>query len=141
MGKSFTLIASCDDQQVKVRGRTAYVGQSAWIENATIKDNILFGRELDKARYEETIRTCSLTQDLARMNLGDETEVVDRGIHLPIDLKQRIQLARAVYQDADVYVLDDVFSSIDAHNSSVLFKVLFFCFTAKCDAHIFQMNG
>uniref|UniRef100_A0A7I4EJX7 Uncharacterized protein n=1 Tax=Physcomitrium patens TaxID=3218 RepID=A0A7I4EJX7_PHYPA len=126
-GKSAVLSAVLGEMtklsgSVKVRGRTAYVGQSAWIENATIKDNILFGRELDKARYEETIRTCSLTQDLARMNLGDETEVVDRGIHLPIDLKQRIQLARAVYQDADVYVLDDVFSSIDAHNSSVLFK-------------------
>lgn len=113
------------DVQVKVRGRTAYVGQSAWIQNATIKDSILFGKELDEGKYLETIRVCSLTQDLAQMTFGDKTEIGERGINLSGGQKQRIQLARAVYQDADVYILDDVFSAVDAHTGSDLFKVRF----------------
>lgn len=113
------------DVQVKVRGRTAYVGQSAWIQNATIKDSILFGKELDEGKYLETIRVCSLSQDLAQMTFGDKTEIGERGINLSGGQKQRIQLARAVYQDADVYILDDVFSAVDAHTGSDLFKVRF----------------
>lgn len=110
---------------MKVRGRTAYVGQSAWIQNTTIKDNILFGRELDEAKYQETIRVCSLAQDLVQMSLGDKMGIGERGINLSEGQKQRIQLARAVYQDADVYLLADVFSAVDAHTGSDIFKVQF----------------
>jgi ATP-binding cassette subfamily C (CFTR/MRP) protein 2 len=119
------IASACDDVQVKVRGRTAYAGQSAWIQNATVKDNILFGEELDEAKYQETIRVCSLTQDLAQMTFGDKTEIDERGVNLSGGQKQRIQLARAVYQDSDVYILDDFFSAIDAHTGSDLFKVHF----------------
>lgn len=114
-----------DIVQVKVRGRIAYVGQSAWIQNATIKDNILFGKEVDEAKYQETIRVCSLTQDLAQMTSGDQTEIGERGISLSGGQKQRIQLARAVYHDSDVYILDDLFSAIDAHTGNDLLKVFF----------------
>ncbi|KAG0583130.1 hypothetical protein KC19_3G111800 [Ceratodon purpureus] len=107
---------------VKVRGRIAYVGQSAWIQNATIKDNILFGKEVDEAKYQETIRVCSLTQDLAQMTSGDQTEIGERGISLSGGQKQRIQLARAVYHDSDVYILDGLFSAIDAHTGNDLLK-------------------
>ena len=111
--------------QVKVRGQTAYVGQSAWIQNATIKENIVFGKDIDEAKYQKTIRVCALTQDLAQMTFGDRTEIGERGINLSGGQKQRIQLARAVYQDADAYILDDVFSAVDAHTGSELFKVNF----------------
>lgn len=110
---------------MKVRGRTAYVGQSTWIQNTTIKNNILFGRELDEAKYQEAVRVCSLAQDLAQMSLGDETEIGERGINLSEGQKQRIQLARAMYDDADVYLLADVFSAVDAHTASDIFKVQF----------------
>jgi ATP-binding cassette subfamily C (CFTR/MRP) protein 1 len=110
--------------QVQVSGSIAYVAQTAWIQNGTIQDNILFGRPMDHRQYHETLRVCCLTVDLLQMESGDQTEIGERGINLSGGQKQRIQLARAVYQDADIYLLDDVFSAVDAHTGSELFKVL-----------------
>ncbi|KAJ7294959.1 hypothetical protein O6H91_05G079100 [Diphasiastrum complanatum] len=108
--------------KVKVSGSTAYVAQSSWIQNATIQQNILFGKPLDPVKYKETLQVCALQQDLSQMPFGDKTEIGERGINLSGGQKQRIQLARAVYQDADIYMLDDVFSAVDAHTGSQLFK-------------------
>ncbi|KAL3679103.1 hypothetical protein R1sor_022059 [Riccia sorocarpa] len=107
---------------VKISGSSAYVAQGAWIQAGTIEENILFGLPMNRARYEETIRVCSLETDLRLMDHGDQTEIGDRGINLSGGQKQRIQLARAVYQDCDVYLLDDIFSAVDAHTGSALFK-------------------
>lgn len=109
--------------QVRVSGTTAYVAQGAWIQNATIQDNILFGKPLNDARYQETLRACALVEDLRQMTFGDQTEIGERGINLSGGQKQRIQLARAVYQDSDIYLLDDVFSAVDAHTGNELFEV------------------
>lgn len=113
--------------QVHVCGTTAYVPQTAWIQSGTIEDNILFGQPMDHERYAETIRACALERDIELMEHGDQTEIGERGINLSGGQKQRIQLARAVYQDSDIYLLDDVFSAVDAHTGSAIFKVQF-CF-------------
>eukprot|EP00246_Nothoceros_aenigmaticus_P013792 TRINITY_DN4941_c0_g1_i1.p1 TRINITY_DN4941_c0_g1~~TRINITY_DN4941_c0_g1_i1.p1 ORF type:complete len:1023 (+),score=185.59 TRINITY_DN4941_c0_g1_i1:213-3071(+) len=108
--------------KVKVSGTTAYVSQGAWIQNGSIMDNILFGKPLDVAKYQEILRICQLQQDLAQFQFGDQTEIGERGINMSGGQKQRIQLARALYQDCDTYLLDDIFSAVDAHTGSELFK-------------------
>ncbi|KAG2406582.1 ABC transporter C family member 4 [Vigna angularis] len=109
--------------KVRVFGSVAYVAQTCWIQNGTIEENILFGLPMDRERYDEVIRVCCLEKDLEMMDYGDQTEIGERGINLSGGQKQRIQLARAVYQDYDVYLLDDVFSAVDAHTGSEIFKV------------------
>uniref|UniRef100_A0A0D6QY91 Uncharacterized protein n=1 Tax=Araucaria cunninghamii TaxID=56994 RepID=A0A0D6QY91_ARACU len=107
---------------VKVSGNMAYVAQSAWIQNGTIQDNILFGKDMDTAKYKHTLQVCALENDLSQMTHGDKTEIGERGINLSGGQKQRIQIARACYQSADIYLLDDIFSALDAHTGSHLFK-------------------
>nr|QEY08337.1 ATP-binding cassette sub-family C member 4b [Crocus sativus] len=126
-GKSSFLSALLGEMQkisgkVRVCGTTAYVAQTSWIQNGTIQDNILFGEPMDPEKYKEVIRVCCLGKDLEMMEFGDQTEIGERGINLSGGQKQRIQLARAVYQDCDIYLLDDVFSAVDAHTGSELFK-------------------
>ncbi|XP_047065452.1 ABC transporter C family member 14-like [Lolium rigidum] len=108
--------------KLRVCGSTAYVAQTAWIQNGTIQENILFGRPMDSERYKEVTRSCCLEKDLEMMEFGDQTEIGERGINLSGGQKQRIQLARAVYQKCDIYLLDDVFSAVDAHTGSYIFK-------------------
>ncbi|KAL9237382.1 hypothetical protein vseg_011936 [Gypsophila vaccaria] len=107
---------------VNVNGRIAYVTQTAWIQTGTIRDNILFGSALDEQRYQETLYRCSLVKDLEILPHGDMTEIGERGVNLSGGQKQRIQLARALYQDADIYLLDDPFSAVDAHTATSLFN-------------------
>ncbi|KAL3687426.1 hypothetical protein R1sor_013735 [Riccia sorocarpa] len=106
---------------VTVEGTTAYVAQSSWIQSGKVEDNILFGRAMDRRRYEETIKVCCLEKDMELFAYGDQTVIGERGINMSGGQKQRIQLARAVYQDADVYLLDDPFSALDAHTSNDIF--------------------
>jgi len=79
---------------------------------------------MNRQKYYEVIRVCCLEKDLEMMEYGDQTEIGERGINLSGGQKQRIQLARAVYQDCDIYLLDDVFSAVDAHTGTEIFKVL-----------------
>ncbi|MQL85374.1 hypothetical protein Taro_017897 [Colocasia esculenta] len=108
--------------EVKISGSAAYVSQSAWIQSGNIEENILFGNPMDKTRYKSVIHACSLKKDLELLSHGDQTIIGDRGINLSGGQKQRVQLARALYQDADIYLLDDPFSAVDAHTGSELFK-------------------
>uniref|UniRef100_A0A803NQQ9 ABC-type xenobiotic transporter n=1 Tax=Cannabis sativa TaxID=3483 RepID=A0A803NQQ9_CANSA len=108
--------------KVRVCGTTAYVAQTSWIQSGTIEENILFGLPMDRRRYNEVITVCCLEKDLEMMEYGDQTEIGERGINLSGGQKQRIQLARAVYQDCDIYLLDDIFSAVDAHTGSDIFK-------------------
>ncbi|KAJ7560924.1 hypothetical protein O6H91_03G006500 [Diphasiastrum complanatum] len=107
---------------VKVKGKTAYVSQSAWIQTGKIEENILFGKPMNKVRYMKVLEACALTKDLELLSHGDQTEIGERGINLSGGQKQRIQLARAVYQDADIYLLDDPFSAVDVHTGTQIFK-------------------
>lgn len=108
--------------EVRLCGTAAYVSQSAWIQSGNIEENILFGSPMDKAKYKKVIHACSLKKDLELFSHGDQTIIGDRGINLSGGQKQRVQLARALYQDADIYLLDDPFSAVDAHTGSELFK-------------------
>ncbi|XP_024014831.1 ABC transporter C family member 8 isoform X3 [Eutrema salsugineum] len=106
---------------VKVSGSIAYVSQTSWIQSGTIRDNILYGKSMETRRYNAAIKACALDKDIKDLAHGDLTEIGQRGLNLSGGQKQRIQLARAVYADADVYLLDDPFSAVDAHTAGVLF--------------------
>ncbi|MCO5600206.1 hypothetical protein L7F22_054315 [Adiantum nelumboides] len=126
-GKSSLLCALLGEMvklsgQAKTSGSIAYVAQNAWIQNATIEDNILFGSSKDDLRYNQVLHACALIHDLESMDYGDRTEIGEKGINLSGGQKQRIQLARAVYQNKDVYFLDDIFSAVDAHTGSHIFR-------------------
>ncbi|XP_008792063.2 ABC transporter C family member 3-like isoform X4 [Phoenix dactylifera] len=107
---------------VKLCGTMAYVSQSPWIQSGKIQENILFGKEMDAEKYDKVLEACSLKKDLEILPFGDQTVIGERGINLSGGQKQRVQLARALYQDADIYLLDDPFSAVDAHTGSHLFK-------------------
>ncbi|XP_026440511.1 ABC transporter C family member 10-like [Papaver somniferum] len=107
---------------IQVHGRLTYVSQTAWIQSGSIQQNILFGRTMDELKYQETLEKCSLVKDLEMLPYGDLTEIGERGINLSGGQKQRIQLARALYQDADIYLLDDPFSAVDALTATSLFN-------------------
>nr|BAX25130.1 MRP-like ABC transporter -like [Oryza brachyantha] len=110
------------DGTIQVCGKIAYVSQNAWIQTGTVQDNILFGSSMDQQRYQETLVRCSLEKDLAMLPHGDGTQIGERGVNLSGGQKQRVQLARALYQNADIYLLDDPFSAVDAHTASSLFN-------------------
>ncbi|GJN26595.1 hypothetical protein PR202_gb14539 [Eleusine coracana subsp. coracana] len=110
------------DGTVRVSGTKAYVPQTAWILSGNIRDNILFGNSYDKEKYEKIIKACALNKDLELFANGDLTEIGERGINMSGGQKQRIQIARSVYEDADIYLFDDPFSAVDAHTGSQLFK-------------------
>jgi ABC-type multidrug transport system fused ATPase/permease subunit len=107
---------------LKVCGTKAYVAQSPWIQSGKIEDNILFGKPMERERYDKVLEACSLSKDLEILSFGDQTVIGERGINLSGGQKQRIQIARALYQDADIYLFDDPFSAVDAHTGSHLFK-------------------
>ncbi|XP_024044072.1 putative ABC transporter C family member 15 isoform X2 [Citrus sinensis] len=107
---------------VKISGTKAYVPQSPWILTGNIRENILFGNQYDSCKYDRTVEACALVKDFELFASGDLTEIGERGINMSGGQKQRIQIARAVYQDADIYLLDDPFSAVDAHTGTQLFK-------------------
>ncbi|KAJ2655216.1 hypothetical protein IWW48_005649 [Coemansia sp. RSA 1200] len=95
----------------------AYVAQEAWLRNATIRENILFGEPYDRERYEEVLRVCALKPDLRILAAGDMSEVGERGITLSGGQKQRVALARAVYSSRRILLIDDCLSAVDAHTA------------------------
>ncbi|PIA65043.1 hypothetical protein AQUCO_00100490v1 [Aquilegia coerulea] len=107
---------------IKLCGTKAYVSQSPWIQSGKIEENILFGKEMDRERYGRVLEACSLRKDLEMLPFGDQTIIGERGINLSGGQKQRIQIARALYQDADIYLFDDPFSALDAHTGTQLHK-------------------
>eukprot|EP00051_Salpingoeca_urceolata_P006609 m.87350 g.87350 ORF g.87350 m.87350 type:complete len:1483 (+) comp14906_c0_seq3:85-4533(+) len=126
-GKSSLLSAALGDiaktnGTVMQRGCVAYVPQQAWIQNGTVKDNILFGKAFDEARYKKVLWACALEADLEILEGGDLTEIGEKGINLSGGQKHRISLARAVYQDCDLYLLDDPLSAVDSHVGKHIFK-------------------
>ncbi|PIA14757.1 hypothetical protein COEREDRAFT_93717 [Coemansia reversa NRRL 1564] len=95
----------------------AYVAQEAWLRNATIRENILFGERYDQQRYEEVLRACALKADLRILRAGDQTEIGERGVTLSGGQKQRVALARAVYSSRRILLIDDCLSAVDTHTA------------------------
>ncbi|XP_058530423.1 ATP-binding cassette sub-family C member 11 isoform X2 [Ochotona princeps] len=107
---------------VGVHGSLAYVPQQAWIISGSIRENILMGGQYDKARYLQVLHCCSLSQDLEMLPFRDLTEIGERGLNLSGGQKQRISLARAVYSNRQLYLLDDPLSAVDAHVGKHIFQ-------------------
>ncbi|PVV00842.1 hypothetical protein BB560_004760, partial [Smittium megazygosporum] len=108
--------------KITVKGQVAYVNQQPWIMNATLRENILFGRKYDENIYSKVIFACCLTDDLMMLPNGDMTEIGEKGINLSGGQKARVGLARAIYSSAEVYLLDDPLAAVDAHVGAHLFK-------------------
>ncbi|XP_059756486.1 ATP-binding cassette sub-family C member 2 isoform X4 [Balaenoptera ricei] len=129
-GKSSLMSAMLGEMEnvhghITVKGTVAYVPQQSWIQNGTIKDNILFGSELDEKKYQQVLEACALLPDLEVLPGGDLAEIGEKGINLSGGQKHRISLARATYQNSDIYILDDPLSAVDAHVGKHIFnKVL-----------------
>ena len=127
-GKTSLLMAllgemtSSSEGKAYKKGTVAYVGQQPWVMNRTLRDNITFLKEFDEKRYEQTISQCALGPDLKVIKGGDQAEIGERGINLSGGQKARIGMCRAVYQDREIYLLDDILSAVDAHVGSHIFK-------------------
>ncbi|KAI1299647.1 ATP-binding cassette sub-family C member 3 [Halotydeus destructor] len=125
-GKSSLLASLLGDMRrtsgdVNLSGRVAYVPQQAWIQNATVRDNILFTTAMERPRYDAVLESCALEPDLEMLAAGDQTEIGEKGINLSGGQKQRVSLARAVYANCDIYLLDDPLSAVDSHVGKHLF--------------------
>ena len=105
-----------------IGGSIAYVPQTAWILNKTLKQNIVFLKHFDDDKYKQVVAACALEPDFEILPAKDETEIGEKGINLSGGQKQRVSLARAVYQDEDIYLLDDPLSAVDSHVAQHLFK-------------------
>ena len=110
---------------IQVNGDIALSQQMPWIRSQTIRDNILYGSKLDKQRYLQTIRDCQLERDFSILEAGDLTEIGEKGINLSGGQKARVSLARAVYQEKDIFLMDDPISALDAHvRKNIIRKVI-----------------
>ncbi|EAA32081.2 hypothetical protein GE21DRAFT_8152 [Neurospora crassa] len=119
-GKTSLLSALAGDMrktsgEVVLGAQRAFCPQYAWIQNATLKDNILFGKEMDPEWYRDVIKACALQPDLDMLPNNDLTEIGERGITISGGQKQRLNIARAIYFDADIVLMDDPLSAVDAH--------------------------
>lgn len=103
-------------------GAVAYVGQTPWLESASLRDNILFGLPFDEKRYNIVLDVCALKKDIEILNDGDKTELGANGINLSGGQKWRLTLARAIYSRAEILIMDDIFSAVDAHVGRQIFE-------------------
>ncbi|KAG1687446.1 Canalicular multispecific organic anion transporter 1 [Nymphon striatum] len=108
--------------QVNLKGNVAYVPQTAWIRNATVKKNIIMYKSENQSKYEEILNACELQYDLDVLPSGDISEIGEKGVNLSGGQKQRISLARAIYHEADVYFFDDPLSAVDSHVGKKIFE-------------------
>jgi ABC-type multidrug transport system fused ATPase/permease subunit len=118
------LVGEASAVGVSISGTLSYAAQTAWIWNATLRDNICFGRPFDESWYREVVAACQLVTDFDSFPAGDFTFVGERGVTLSGGQRQRISIARAVYADRSFIVLDDVTSALDARVSRRLFEQL-----------------
>ncbi|CAG9800858.1 unnamed protein product [Chironomus riparius] len=107
--------------KIEVNGKVSYAAQETWLFLGSVRQNILFGLPMDKIRYREIVKVCSLTRDFEIWPEGDKTIVGERGMSLSGGQKARINLARAIYRQADIYLLDDPLSALDSHVGRHLF--------------------
>ena len=102
-------------------GKMAFVSQTPWVYSGTVRDNIVFGKEFHEQKYRKVIEVCDLEKDIASFTKRDLTEIGQRGVILSGGQRARVSLARAIYSDADIYLLDDPLSAVDAKVGKHLF--------------------
>ncbi|KAK5646546.1 hypothetical protein RI129_005010 [Pyrocoelia pectoralis] len=107
--------------EIKVCGKVSYASQEPWIFPSTVRQNIIFGEPFDEKRYQNVIKVCALEWDLMLLTEGDQTCMSDRGLNFSRGQKARVNLARAIYRQADVYLLDDCLSSVDGRVGKHIF--------------------
>ena len=110
------------EQKILVNGSISYISQSSWIENNTLRENILFKKDYNKEMYLDTLDCCELAQDIESFIAGDMTEIGEKGINLSGGQKTRVNIARAVYSDNDIFLFDDPISALDAHVGQKIIK-------------------
>lgn len=106
---------------IEVKGKVSYASQEPWLFAGSVRQNILFGLPMDKQRYRTVVKKCALERDFTLFPYGDKTVVGERGVSLSGGQRARINLARAVYKQADIYLLDDPLSAVDTHVGKQLF--------------------
>ena len=113
------------NENIQLSGKVSFVSQNSWILNDTIEQNILFFKSMEKEKYNKIISICQLSQDLSIFPQGDQTEIGEKGVNLSGGQKARLAIARAIYNDSDIYVFDDPLSALDAYVGMNLFKDVF----------------
>ena len=113
---------STSEPDMKITGSISLIEQNPWILNQTIRNNILFGQNLDPQKYNETIEICQLARDLSILPGGDLTQIGEKGINLSGGQKARVSIARAVYANHDIVLMDDPLSALDAHVKKEIFE-------------------
>ena len=108
--------------KIQINGSTSYASQEPWVFSGSVRQNVLFGQAYDQDRYQKVLNVCALEHDISKMDHGDLTLVGERGVSLSGGQKARVNLARAIYRDADIYLLDDPLSAVDAHVGKHLFE-------------------
>uniref|UniRef100_A0A803SLC4 ABC-type glutathione-S-conjugate transporter n=1 Tax=Anolis carolinensis TaxID=28377 RepID=A0A803SLC4_ANOCA len=126
-GKSSLLSALLGELQktegsLALKGTVAFVPQESWIQNASVEENITFGQKLDRNWFDRVVDACALQPDLDSFPHGSQAEIGEKGVNLSGGQKQRVSLARAVYTKAEVYLLDDPLSAVDAQVGQHIFK-------------------
>eukprot|EP01035_Chromulina_nebulosa_P017873 gene17873-23489_t len=115
---------STGNVNIAIKDSISYVTQSAWIQNATLRDNILFGNEYDHDRYMKVLFACALLDDIKLLEAGDMTEIGEKGVNLSGGQQQRVSLGRAAYSKNNIIIMDDPLSAVDSHVGQHIFQHL-----------------
>ncbi|XP_050665873.1 probable multidrug resistance-associated protein lethal(2)03659 isoform X2 [Leptidea sinapis] len=112
----------CSSGCVSIKGSVSYASQNPWLFVGSVRQNILFGQAFDKSRYMEVCKVCALERDISLFPHGDKTIIGERGVSLSGGQRARINLARAIYKEADIYLLDDPLSAVDTQVARHIFE-------------------
>ena len=114
--------------ELELNGSVGYIPQEAFLLNDTLRNNILLGREYDQQKYERIVKMSQLKPDFELLPHGDLTEIGERGLNLSGGQKQRVSIARALYSESDIYLVDDCLSALDSHVGGAILEQVFFDF-------------
>ena len=115
-------MVATEDSKVEINATVSYVAQTAWVQSMSLRENVLFGKRYDEDKYHQALEAACMGADINLLPNGDDTAIGEKGITLSGGQKQRTAIARAVYADAELAILDDPLSALDAHVAKDVFK-------------------